>query len=74
MLEFDTRIKRWGNSFGLLIPKQEIDQERLKEEEELHVIVIRKNKAIKESFGLLKEWHKTAQELKDRTRRDLYAQ
>ncbi len=73
MLEFDARIKRWGNSFGLLIPKQEVNQERLKEKEELHVIIIRKNKAIEESFGMLKEWSETAQGIKDKTRRELHA-
>ncbi len=71
MLEFETKVKKWGNSYGLLIPKQQVKAGNIKEEQELHVIVINKNKAIKESFGMLKGW-KSGQNVKDQLRRELH--
>ena len=64
MLEFETKIKKWGNSFGLVVPKKEIEEDNIKENEVLHVIAIRKNKGIKRTFGILKKW-RSGQEIKD---------
>ena len=36
-----SRLKRWGNSFGVLIPKALVEQEGLKEGEEVEISVRR---------------------------------
>ncbi len=71
MFEFDTEVRKLGNSFGVIIPKRKLEMENIKEREMLHFIAIRKNKEIKKTFGLLKKW-KTGQEIKDISRRELY--
>ncbi|MGA2683034.1 MAG: AbrB/MazE/SpoVT family DNA-binding domain-containing protein [Candidatus Bathyarchaeia archaeon] len=34
-----TKVKRWGNSLGIVLPKTLVDEEGLKEDEEVEVIV-----------------------------------
>ena len=34
-----SRIKRWGNSYGVLLPKAVVEEEGLKEGEEVEVLV-----------------------------------
>ncbi len=38
-----SRIKRWGNSYGVLLPKKAVEEEGLKEGEEVEVSVRRIN-------------------------------
>ncbi len=71
MLEFDTKVRKWGNSWGVIIPKRELEKEGIKEKETLHLIAIKKNKRIKKTFGMLKGW-KSGQYIKDISRRELY--
>jgi len=70
MLEFDSKIKKWGNSFGLIIPKDRLNG--AKEDDIIHFIGMKKNDAIKKSFGMLSEWKGQGQEMKDRLRKELY--
>ena len=70
MLEFDTKIKKWGNSLGLIIPKSKIKD--VKENDVIHVIAMKKNDSIKKSFGMFPEWKGKGQEMKDRLRKELY--
>lgn len=45
------KIKKWGNSFGLLIPKEEALNLNLKENQEVVVEIIKKENPLKELFG-----------------------
>ena len=75
MAVIETRLKKWGNSFGLIIPKEIVERENMKEEGELRVVVIKKNssKELHETFGMGKgKITKSGQQLKDEARRELY--
>lgn len=72
MLEFETKIKKWGNSLGIVIPKEKFNGETLKENDSLIIFAMKKNDAAKKTFGILKDWKITGQEAKDRARRELY--
>jgi len=75
MAVIETRLKKWGNSFGLIIPKEIVERENMKEEGELRVVVIKKNssKVLHETFGMGKgKITKSGQQLKDEARRELY--
>jgi len=73
MAVIETRLKKWGNSFGLIIPKEIVERENMKEEGKLRVVVIKKNssKVLHETFGKGKIT-KSGQQLKDEARRELY--
>ena len=49
------KIKKWGNSFGVLIPKKEMEKMNLKEDQEVIVEVTKKGNPLKELY----EWGKT---------------
>ncbi|MBS3155874.1 hypothetical protein J4413_01415 [Candidatus Woesearchaeota archaeon] len=72
MLEFNAKIKKWGNSLGLIIPKDKIDLNSLNKDKEVHVIVLTKSSVLKETFGLFSEWKGKGQKMKDRLRKELY--
>ena len=44
------KLKRWGNSYGVVVPKEVVEKERLKEGEEVEISV-RKASDIKHLFG-----------------------
>ncbi len=67
-MKVGTRIKRIGNSLGIIIPKEEADREKIKEGDLVEVEVLRCIN-LEEMFGSVK-FRKTAQELKDEMRRE----
>jgi hypothetical protein len=50
MATAESRIKRWGNSLAVVIPKQTADQLDLKEGEEVSFNIVRKGKI--NGFGI----------------------
>ncbi len=45
------KIRKWGNSIGLLIPKEEAVNLSLKENQEVAVEITKKENPLKELFG-----------------------
>ena len=66
MIEIRTKLRRWGNSFGIIVPQGVLENAGVKEGEELTVHVEKKNKSnvLKETFGTLK-FRKSTQEIMD---------
>jgi len=54
--EVKTKLQRWGNSFGVVIPKRVVAENEMKEGEEIEVIVQKKEKGnvLREMFGTMK--------------------
>ena len=74
MIMVETEAKKWGNSLGVIIPKEIAEKEHIKESEKVKFIIIKEgHKALKETFGLVKgKIKKSAQQLKDEIREDLH--
>ncbi len=74
MTAIQTRVRRWGNSLGVIIPSEAVESERIKENDEIRILVLKDSrKAFKETFGMLKgKLKKSSQEIKDELRRELY--
>ena len=73
MTEVESRIRRWGNSFGVIIPNEVIKKEKLKEGQKVGIIILKKSDALKRTFGMMKgEWKEPAQYIKDKLRKELY--
>ncbi len=60
--------KRWGSSIAVIIPKEAIVREKIKEDVPIIINVIKERPKVGELFGLLKDWKKSAQEIKDEAR------
>ena len=67
-MEAEVVAKKWGNSFGIIIPHEIVKSENIKENEKL-VVEIKKRQLGREFMGLLKDWQKDPQELKNEARR-----
>ncbi|HLG23403.1 MAG TPA: AbrB/MazE/SpoVT family DNA-binding domain-containing protein [Candidatus Nanoarchaeia archaeon] len=48
----ESKIKKWGNSLGIIIPRKVAEQIDLKEGEEVSVDIIKKKR--NDSFGIFK--------------------
>jgi len=68
----EVKAKKWGNSLGLLIPKDIVEKEKLRENQKLDIIIIPKTKTLEKTFGMVKGWKKPAQQIKDEIRRELH--
>jgi len=56
MVKTETRLKAWGNSIGVILPKEELQSEDLSVDDEVEVIVRRKINPLREIFGKLKNF------------------
>ncbi|MBS3145347.1 hypothetical protein J4414_00910 [Candidatus Woesearchaeota archaeon] len=66
-MEFQAKTKKWGSSLGIIIPKTIVEKSEVKPNENVTLDLKKTHKA-KEFFGLLKEWKKTEQKIKDEAR------
>ena len=64
MIKCETKLKTWGNSIGLVIPKEELKREKLKPDQLVRVIICKKKMLkVKDIFGKLKNWNKSTEEI-----------
>jgi len=55
MEQMRVRAKKWGNSFGVILPKKVVDREKIKEGTEIVMTIIPVNRTkVKDVFGILK--------------------
>ena len=66
-MEIETKTRKWGSSIGIILPKAFVDKANIKPNEKI-VIELKKRPLAKEFFGLLKDWKRPTQEIKDEIR------
>ena len=66
-MQIVTKPKKWGNSLGLVIPKEIIRQEHIQEDSTL-IVDIKRETPVKEIFGILKGKKIDTQKFKDQMR------
>ncbi|HLC64917.1 MAG TPA: AbrB/MazE/SpoVT family DNA-binding domain-containing protein [Candidatus Nanoarchaeia archaeon] len=54
MIKSETRLKAWGNSVGVILPKDALKEENLSVNDEVEVVVTKKSNPLKETFGMLR--------------------
>lgn len=74
MTVIETKLKRWGNSLGIIIPSETVAARKLKENENISILIIPdSSKVLHETFGMLKgKLTKSGQQIKDELRKELY--
>jgi len=65
------KARRWGNSIGLVIPSDIVEKENIRPGKEVEILIPKKTNVLKETFGTMK-FKKTAQQMKDELRKELY--
>ena len=68
-MEVKTKARKWGSSFGIILPKAVVEANKIVENDEL-IIEVKKQNIMGDLFGRYPRISKkTAQELKDEARR-----
>ena len=67
-MAIEVSLKRWGNSFGVVLPREIIERKGLKEGEKF-VIEVVKIADLSKIFGLIRERKMSGQEAKDMVRK-----
>ena len=71
MEQINTKVKKWGNSLGIILPKKVVDNEDIEENSEVSITIQSIKKAkVKDIFGALKNWRINAQKFKDEIRKE----
>ena len=67
MTELTTKIRRWGNSYGIIIPQGVLKERDMREGEEIDAILLKKRKrnVLQETFGTMKFKKSTKQMMKE---------
>lgn len=68
-MEITTRPKKWGNSFGIIIPNSFIKKEKITSDTEI-IVRFKKENPIKEIFGSLKNLKTDFQKFRDKERKE----
>ena len=56
MFKSETKLRAWGNSVGVIIPKEVLKEEGLSINDEVEVILRKKSNPLKDAFGKLREF------------------
>ncbi len=66
MIEIKSRIRRWGNSFGIIVPQKEVEDLGITEGEEVSVMINKDDSNIlREMFGTFKFKKPTSKLIKE---------
>lgn len=68
VIQTKTKIREWGNSFGIVIPKEVVIKEGLRANEQVIVRIDRKQ-TLEDFFGKFKGEKIDAQKMKDEARK-----
>ena len=69
MIEAEVKVRKWGRSFGVVIPKEKIIKEGIKENETVRLLIGKKTNVLKETFGTMK-FKRSTQEILDESDRE----
>ena len=71
MVECEVVARRWGHSLGVTLPRDIVDKERIKENQKIKIIVLNEDRTAQSLFGMMK-FKRSAQQMKDEFRKELY--
>ena len=64
MIEIESKLKKWGRSFGIVIPMEKIKKENLSEKDKLRILITKEKNPLKKHFGSFK-FKRSTQEILD---------
>lgn len=70
MTEIETEAKKWGNSIGVRIPKEAVEEEGIEPDDTVIIDIKKMQKPDDDAFGVLSDWSVDAQDVKDELREE----
>lgn len=72
MIELKTKLRKWGNSLGVVIPMNSLQKEKFEEGDEIILLITKeKENVLKETFGIHK-FKKPIKKLMKESDKELY--
>jgi len=72
MIEIKSKLQKWGNSFGIVVPVKIVRENGIKEGEEINALILPKEKInLRKIFGSHK-FSKSVKQVMEETDRELY--
>ena len=71
MIEIKTKLRRWGNSFGIVVPQKAVEQTNSKEGDEITILFKREKPNLHKLFGAHK-FSKPVEQLMKEMDEELY--
>ena len=68
MIEVKSKVRQWGRSLGIVLPKEEIKIEGIEKDDLVTVLISKKKNPLKETFGTLRIRKSTDEILKESDR------
>ena len=68
MIEVKSKVRQWGRSLGIVLPKEEIKIEGIEKDDVVTVLISKKKNPLKETFGTLRIRKSTDEILKESDR------
>ena len=66
MIELSTKLRKWGNSFGIVVPIGSLQEENVKEGDEVTILMKKKRgNTLRETFGTYKFKKSTEEMMKE---------
>lgn len=73
MIECDAITRKWGNSLGMILPRNIVEEEKIVENEKIKILILKQDNILTKTFGALKGKLKNdSQQLKNEARKELY--
>jgi len=67
MTATQARVRRWGSSLGVVLPRGLVRSEGLREGDAI-ILQVKKALTVRETFGALRKWRVDPQKIKDEIR------
>ena len=65
MIEIESEVKKWGNSLGIVIPRDAARKIRLEPRQRVKVVILRNRNVLAATFGTLKFRKSTARMMRE---------
>lgn len=75
MVEIKVKTRKWGNSIGIIIPKEVVKREKIKSGQKISILLLKDSDVLKKTFGSMRGRVKEpTQRIMDEIDRELYGQ
>ena len=71
MIEIKTKLRKWGNSFGVVVPQKFVVEENAKEGDEITILFKKRKPNLRKLFGAHK-FNKPVEQMMKEMDEDLY--
>jgi len=70
MVEIKAETRKWGNSIGIILPKEIVRREKIRPKQKVTLLLVKRTNVLKKTFGSFKGWRINTQKALDKLDRE----